>query len=75
MLIIFSKVKVVSLCTFIIWQVAERQGRHLAEVLNNNGQDKPFKFTNMGMLAYIGAYEGLSDLPDIKLQGKYLQSK
>ncbi|KAK3576591.1 hypothetical protein CHS0354_011268 [Potamilus streckersoni] len=50
-------------------QVAERQGRYLAEQLNGKGDGEPFKFTSMGMLAYIGQYQGLSDLPDFKLQG------
>ena len=49
-------------------QVAERQGRHLAKNLNSNSW-KPFKFSSMGMLAYIGDYQGLSDLPDFKLRG------
>ena len=51
-------------------QVAEREGRYLAKLLNNS-PDKvgPFKFSSMGMLAYIGRYEGLSDLPHTKLQG------
>ena len=30
----------------------------------------PFKFRSAGMLAYIGKYEGLSDLPDFKIKGK-----
>ena len=49
-------------------QVAERQGRHLARNLNSNNW-KVFKFSSMGMLAYIGGYQGLSDLPDFKLRG------
>ena len=49
-------------------QVAEREGRYLAKELSGP-TDEPFKFTSAGMLAYIGKYEGLSDLPDFKLQG------
>ncbi|CAD5120775.1 DgyrCDS9335 [Dimorphilus gyrociliatus] len=49
-------------------QVAEKQGRHLANGLNS-GVLKPFKFDSMGMLAYIGDYQGLSDMPDVKMHG------
>lgn len=40
-----------------------------------NSQEDPteqnkFKFKSIGMLAYIGKYEGLSDLPDVKLRGE-----
>ncbi|XP_022235771.1 internal alternative NAD(P)H-ubiquinone oxidoreductase A1, mitochondrial-like [Limulus polyphemus] len=54
-------------------QVAERQGRYLAHCLNNVtsvNQLQPFQFKSMGMLAYIGGYKALSDLPEVKLQGK-----
>ncbi|KAK6192799.1 hypothetical protein SNE40_004210 [Patella caerulea] len=51
-------------------QVAERQGRYLTDVLNGKKDSKiPFEFKNMGMLAYIGSYEALTDTPDVKLQG------
>jgi len=49
-------------------QVAERQGRWLAEHLNGK-TDEDFKFNNMGMLAYVGGYTGLSDLKPAKLKG------
>lgn len=49
-------------------QVAEKQGRHLANGLNS-GSFKPFRFESMGMLAYIGEYQGLSDMPEVKMQG------
>ncbi|XP_076472969.1 putative NADH dehydrogenase [Babylonia areolata] len=52
-------------------QVAERQGRFLADFLNQgcSGDTEPFRFRNMGMLAYIGRYEALTDTPVARLQG------
>uniref|UniRef100_A0A915EM49 FAD/NAD(P)-binding domain-containing protein n=1 Tax=Ditylenchus dipsaci TaxID=166011 RepID=A0A915EM49_9BILA len=53
-------------------QVAEREGRYLAERLNclaKGKEVKPFQFKSMGCWLYIGGYEGLSDLPDFKLKG------
>lgn len=53
-------------------QVAERQGRYLANILKKKalGQDvEAFKFQSLGMLAYIGNYSALTDVPKIKLQG------
>ncbi|XP_005100464.1 internal alternative NAD(P)H-ubiquinone oxidoreductase A1, mitochondrial [Aplysia californica] len=53
-------------------QVAERQGRYVSKFLNSGcDEDKtgPFKFESMGMLAYIGRYEGLSDTPNLKIKG------
>lgn len=51
-------------------QVAERQGKWLAKYLNGS-TDKPFEFSNMGMLAYVGGYTALSDLQprSLKLKG------
>jgi len=49
-------------------QVAERQGRYLARVLSSQ-KEEPFTFKSMGMLAYLGEYTALSDLPEIKLKG------
>ena len=55
-------------------QVAERQGRYLAKALSlyAQGRDhevKPFSWSNLGMLAYVGDYQGLADFPTAKLQG------
>ncbi|KAH7722735.1 hypothetical protein AAVH_09821 [Aphelenchoides avenae] len=53
-------------------QVAERQGKYVADRLNKEAVGKPckpFTFQSMGMLAYIGDYESLSDLPQVKLKG------
>ncbi|KAH9525427.1 Internal alternative NAD(P)H-ubiquinone oxidoreductase A1, mitochondrial [Bulinus truncatus] len=53
-------------------QVAEREGRYLAKFLNsscNEDQIGPFKFQSLGMLAYIGRYQGLSDTPQLKFKG------
>ena len=56
-------------------QVAERQGRYLAKLLNTLDskpihQQAPYQFKSLGMLAYIGGFQALSELPaDIKLQG------
>lgn len=51
-------------------QVAEREGRYLAKMLNH-GKDfaEPFEFQSMGMLAYIGKYQALTDVKQIKMQG------
>ena len=51
-------------------QVAEKQGRYLAKVLNDK-MSGPFQFKSMGMLAYIGGYSGLTDTPDAKLKGMH----
>ena len=53
-------------------QVAEREGRYLAQLLGSNKpieENKPFDFKSKGMLAYIGRYEALTDTPDVKIQG------
>ncbi|GIY19500.1 internal alternative NAD(P)H-ubiquinone oxidoreductase A1, mitochondrial [Caerostris extrusa] len=53
-------------------QVAERQGRYLARALNSQekGEEiKPFLFQSSGMLAYIGDFKALPDLPDFKIRG------
>lgn len=52
-------------------QVAERQGRFLADFLNKDCDRDvdPFRFKSMGMLAYIGRYEALTDTPVARLQG------
>ncbi len=49
-------------------QVAEREGRYLAKALVSyaDGKDdavEPFSWTKLGMLAYIGEYDALADLP------------
>ncbi|VDI01979.1 NADH:ubiquinone reductase (non-electrogenic) [Mytilus galloprovincialis] len=51
-------------------QVAEREGRYLAKMLNHGKEfAEPFKFQSMGMLAYIGKYQALTDVKQIKMQG------
>ncbi|CAH1801948.1 unnamed protein product [Owenia fusiformis] len=51
-------------------QVAERQGRYLAKCLCMDAKEiEPFKFKSMGMLAYIGRYEAITEMSEIKLQG------
>lgn len=49
-------------------KVAERQGEYLANQLCGKDHEK-FTFQSRGMLAYIGRYEGVSDIPKIKMQG------
>ena len=49
-------------------QVAEREGRYLAKALelyaeNRASEVKPFSWKSLGMLAYIGEYNALADLP------------
>ena len=54
---------------FLFVQVAERQGLYVAKYLNGT-MSEPFSHKSLGMLTYLGGYEALSDLPDIKLKGK-----
>ena len=49
-------------------QVAEREGRYLAQALNES-DPKPFVFKSSGMLAYVGGYKALHDTPVSKSQG------
>jgi NADH dehydrogenase FAD-containing subunit len=47
-------------------QVAMQTGKYLAKALNKraSGQEpEPFKFRNLGMLAYIGESRALADIP------------
>lgn len=49
-------------------QVAEREGRYLAKELElhaegKSAEVKPFNWNSLGMLAYIGEYDALADLP------------
>lgn len=55
-------------------QVAEREGSYVAKSLGLLVQGKtselqPFSWKNIGMLAYLGDYQGLADFPTSKLQG------
>lgn len=51
-------------------QVAEREGRYLARMFNHGKEfAEPFQFQSMGMLAYIGKYQALTDVKQIKMQG------
>ncbi|KAK0058816.1 internal alternative NAD(P)H-ubiquinone oxidoreductase A1 mitochondrial-like isoform X2 [Biomphalaria pfeifferi] len=53
-------------------QVAEREGRYLTKFLNSScdeGKTGAFEFQSLGMLAYIGRYQGLSDTPQLKIKG------
>ncbi|MBI1803969.1 MAG: FAD-dependent oxidoreductase [Ignavibacteriae bacterium] len=55
-------------------QVAQQEGKYLAEILNRSVQDtsvKPFQLKNLGMLAYIGSNKALADLASIKGHGYY----
>jgi NADH:ubiquinone reductase (non-electrogenic) len=55
-------------------KVAERQGKYLTKQLSGNTKEE-FTFTSAGMLAYIGSYDGLTDLPKTKLQGEQANLK
>lgn len=55
-------------------QVAEREGSYVARSLGLLAEGKtselqPFSWKNIGMLAYLGDYQGLADFPTSKLQG------
>ncbi|CAG2194224.1 ndh1 [Mytilus edulis] len=52
-------------------QVAEKKADNLAKMLNHGKEfAEPFKFQSMGMLAYIGKYQALTDVKQIKMQGR-----
>ena len=57
-------------------QAAERQGRYLAQALTDvatkKEEPKPFVFKPWGMLAYVGGYKAIHDLPVDKSQGTCL---
>lgn len=60
-------------------QVAERQGKYLARVLSKKLSSSsspsapppppPFKFRSMGVMAYVGDRQAVSDLPAASLRG------
>jgi NADH:ubiquinone reductase (non-electrogenic) len=52
-------------------QVAMQGGKYLAKALNQRAtgeEPKPFKFKNLGMLAYIGESRALADIPKANVQ-------
>jgi len=54
-------------------QVAQQQGEHLARALRLEARGRhppPFRFSNRGMLAYIGGKQALVDLPQVKWSGR-----
>jgi NADH:ubiquinone reductase (non-electrogenic) len=53
-------------------QVAEQQGKYLAQAFRLRVKDKvvpPFFYRPMGMLAYVGGHRAVADLPGIKGHG------
>ncbi len=51
-------------------QLAMQQGKYLAKALHGmarGGKPDPFKFKNLGMLAYVGESKALADIPRAKL--------
>ncbi|XP_071945324.1 uncharacterized protein [Antedon mediterranea] len=53
-------------------QVAERQGKYLStslECLKTDKEVESFVFKSMGMLAYVGNYKALTDMPAVQAQG------
>ncbi len=54
-------------------QVAQQEGRYLARELNAQAKGRtarPFKYRNLGMLAYIGGRHALADLSHFKGRGR-----
>ena len=52
----------------------QREGSYVASCLGllamgQASELKPFSWKNLGMLAYVGDYQGLADFPTSKLQG------
>lgn len=53
-------------------QVAQQEGKYLARSFNRLAKGKPaepFRYRNLGMLAYIGDKRALADLPNVKGRG------
>lgn len=53
-------------------QVAQQEGKYLAKSFNRMARGKqvvPFRYRNLGMLAYIGDRRALADLPTVKGRG------
>ena len=53
-------------------QLAQSQGKYLATSLNRRARGKkvnPYRFINLGMLAYVGSNKALMDVPNFKLRG------
>lgn len=51
-------------------QVAQQQGKYLADSLRRARALRPFDYKRMGMLAYIGAGRALADLPQAQWSGR-----
>jgi len=51
-------------------QVAQQQGKYLAQTLNSRKELRPFSYKRLGMLAYIGAGRALADLPQAQWSGR-----
>jgi len=53
-------------------QTAQQQGKYLGKTLNRIAKGKnikPFKFSDFGMLAYIGSHKALANTPGYKASG------
>eukprot|EP01100_Stratorugosa_tubuloviscum_P004151 TRINITY_DN202_c0_g2_i2.p1 TRINITY_DN202_c0_g2~~TRINITY_DN202_c0_g2_i2.p1 ORF type:complete len:439 (+),score=183.58 TRINITY_DN202_c0_g2_i2:162-1478(+) len=53
-------------------QVAHQQAKYLGKLLNDKAKNKklaPFFYNNRGMLAYLGGYKAVTDLPQAKWTG------
>ncbi len=53
-------------------QVAQQEGKYLGKSLNKiakGAESRPFKFRDLGMLAYIGSRKALADTPQYKGSG------
>ena len=44
-------------------QVANQQGKHLADIFNKNDLERPFKFQFRGSMAQLGLFQAVADLP------------
>lgn len=53
-------------------QVAQRQGKYLGKSLNRIAKGKsikPFRYKDLGMLAYIGSHKALANTSQVKMSG------
>ena len=47
-------------------QVANQQGKHLAEMFNKDDLERPFKFQFRGSMAQLGLFQAVADLGEAK---------
>ena len=46
-------------------QVANQQGKHIADIFNKDDLERPFKFKSRGSMAQLGLFEAVADLEQL----------